>query len=299
MAMHNPKGRANYEPNNWGKDGGPRENPHKGFSSYALPIDGEKRRVRSETFADHYSQARQFYISQTKVEQKHLCEALVFELSKVEKEAIRALMVGHLLNIDEDLAKKTAEKLGLEQMPKPAEAAKPTLTSLKASDKLSILKNSPQTFKGRKIGVLMTDGADGSLYGSLMTAAKEEGATLEVIAPRIGGVKDTTGQLIQAQQKVEGGPSVFYDAVVLLLSEDGGKMLAKEPTARDFVSDAFVHCKFIGYTQETLPLLAAAGVDKMLDDGCLLLEGQQVGKKFITMCRELRYWPREMKNEEV
>lgn len=299
MAMHNPKGRANYEPNNWGKDGGSRENPHKGFSSYALPIDGEKRRVRSETFADHYSQARQFYISQTKVEQKHLCEALVFELSKVEKEAIRALMVGHLLNIDEDLAKKTAEKLGLEQMPKPAEAAKPTLTSLKASDKLSILKNSPQTFKGRKIGILITDGADGALYGSLMAAAKEEGATLEVIAPRIGGVKDTTGQLIQAQQKVEGGPSVFYDAVVLLLSEDGGKMLAKEPTARDFVSDAFVHCKFVGYTQEALPLLAAAGVDKMLDDGCLLLDGQQVGKEFITMCRELRYWPREMKNEKV
>src|SRR6185312_11946287 len=62
MAMHNPKGRANYEPNSWGEDGGPRENPSIGFTSYPEPITGEKLRVRSESFADHYSQAKQFYI---------------------------------------------------------------------------------------------------------------------------------------------------------------------------------------------------------------------------------------------
>ena len=39
-------------------------------------------------FADHYSQARQFYKSQTPLEQNHLANALVFELSKVETPAI-------------------------------------------------------------------------------------------------------------------------------------------------------------------------------------------------------------------
>jgi len=37
MAMHNPKGRANYEPNSWGEEGGPRESPEKGFASYPSP----------------------------------------------------------------------------------------------------------------------------------------------------------------------------------------------------------------------------------------------------------------------
>ncbi len=299
MAMRNPKGRANYEPNSWGKDGGPRENPQKGFTSYSLKVDGEKRRIRAETFADHYSQGRQFYISQTEVEQKHICDALVFELSKVEKESIRELMVAHLLNIDENLAKKAADKLGLEMMPQPAKAAKPTLKSLKASDKLSILKNSPGTFKGRKIGVLMTKDADGAIYSALLKAAENEGAMLEVIAPRIGGVRDSKGQLIKAQQNVKGGPSVLYDAVVILPSMDGGRMLAEEPTARDFVSDAFVHCKFIGYCQTAMPLLEAAGVGKMLDDGCKLLDGNDAGNKFIELCRDLRYWPREMKMEKT
>src|SRR6185312_14208750 len=69
MAMTNPKGRVNYEPNSWnGQGGGPRESPKKGFHSYPAQEEGAKLRIRSETFADHYSQARQFYISQTEIE---------------------------------------------------------------------------------------------------------------------------------------------------------------------------------------------------------------------------------------
>src|SRR6202012_3211170 len=122
MAMHNPKGRANYEPNSWGAEGGPRENPKQGFTSFAEEIEGPKQRTRPESFADHYSQALQFYASQTEVEQTHIANALVFELSKVEREDIRARMVGHLRNIDPDLAATVADGLGL-ALPPPAKAA--------------------------------------------------------------------------------------------------------------------------------------------------------------------------------
>ncbi|HAJ42543.1 MAG TPA: catalase HPII, partial [Alcanivorax sp.] len=94
MAMENPKGRANYEPNSWGgAEGGPRENPQRGFHSYPAEEAGTKQRLRPESFSDHYSQARQFFISQTEVEQDHITDALVFELSKVDTVAIRARMV--------------------------------------------------------------------------------------------------------------------------------------------------------------------------------------------------------------
>src|SRR5690606_34456906 len=99
MAMRNPVGRANYEPNSWGM--GPREDPKKGFRSFADAEEGQKVRLRAESFADHYSQARQFFISQTIVEQRHIAMALTFELSKVETPVIRERMVSHLLNIDE------------------------------------------------------------------------------------------------------------------------------------------------------------------------------------------------------
>ena len=60
-----PDRRANYEPNSWGPtEGGPREDPERGSHLPGTGV-GEKRRLRPESFADHYSQARQFYLSQT------------------------------------------------------------------------------------------------------------------------------------------------------------------------------------------------------------------------------------------
>src|SRR6185369_15630838 len=150
MAMMNPKGRVNYEPNSWdGEGAGPRESPELGFQSFPEQLEGEKLRTRSETFSDHYSQARQFYISQTKTEQNHIADALVFELSKVERVQIRARMVAHLLNIDTELANLVAKGLGLKETPKPADAAKPTRQDLKKSAALSIISNGPKSFKGR------------------------------------------------------------------------------------------------------------------------------------------------------
>ncbi len=294
MAMQNPVGRANYEPNSWGAEGGPREDPEGGFVSHRTPVEGEKQRVRSETFADHYSQARQFYISQTEVEQKHIADAFVFELSKVEHLPIRERMVSHLLNVDADLADEVGKGLGLEQMPKSADAARPTRTDLPPSPPLSIIGNALHTLQGRKLGVLMTDGADGGLFETLQKEVKDEGAMLEVVAPQIGGVKDSKGQAIKAGQSVDGGPSVLYDAVAILVSEEGGAELAMHPRAKDFVSDAFSHCKLIGYVDAALPLLEAAGIAEDIDGGCVLLDGPDAVGVFLESCRDLRFWEREM-----
>jgi catalase len=155
MAILNPRGRANYEPNSWGDQiGGPRESPESGFQSFPAEESGPKVRIRAEKFADHYSQARQFYISQTVVEQEHIAAAFTFELSKVEKTEIRSRMVSHLLNVNQELAQKVAGALGLRELPPPAEAARPTLTELKPSPALSILRNGPERFEAASLACL-------------------------------------------------------------------------------------------------------------------------------------------------
>ncbi len=157
MAMVNPRGRVNYEPNSWGgAEGGPRESHEIGFRSFPAEENGRKVRERSESFADHYSQARQFYISQTKVEQGHIAEALIFELSKVEKPAIRLRLVSHLPHIDAKLADRVAKGLGIVEKLEPPSAAKQPLADLKPSKALSIALNGPKSFAGRKVGVLFT-----------------------------------------------------------------------------------------------------------------------------------------------
>src|SRR5512141_523445 len=116
MQMAQPAGRVAYEPNSLSDDS-PRETPAGGFHSAAVDETGEKGRIRAESFADHYSQARQFYLSQSAYEQAHIASALVFELSKVEHVHIREAIVAHLRHIEEDLAQRVAAGLAFDKMP--------------------------------------------------------------------------------------------------------------------------------------------------------------------------------------
>jgi catalase len=291
MAMTNPRGRVNYEPNSW--EEGPRESTTRGFTSYPAQLVGPKLRARGELFADHYSQARQFYISQTAVEQAHIQDALIFELSKVEMPPIRERMVSHLRNIDEELAQGVAMGLGLRKLPKPAEPARAPITNLKPSPALSILQNPPPSFEGRKLGVLVTDGTDAKLLQKLTRTFKGEGAVVELIAPTVGGVLLSDGTRMPAKQKLEGGPSVLYDAVAVLIGEDEATRLAKVPAARDFVADAFAHCKVIGYVASAQALFVKAGVSDSLDEGFVALDGRNGTTAFLTRCRALRFWERQ------
>jgi catalase len=177
-------------------------------------------------------------------------------------------------------------------MPKPADAAKPTRQDLKKSPALSIVLNGPKSFKGRKMGALVTDGVDIAMLKSLQSALKKEGAMIEIVAPKIGGVRASDGSWIEAAQRIDGGPSILYDAVALLPSDDGANALAGDPAAREFVADAFAHHKFIGYVEAATPLFEKAGVLDNRDEGFVALKKPADCAAFITQCRQLRYWAR-------
>jgi catalase len=290
MAMRNPRGRINYEPNSWG---GPREDPARGFVSYAEENGGFKRRLRAESFADHYSQARQFFVSQTEIERRHIANAFTFELSKCEEPAIRARMVAGLRNVHDDLAQAVADGLGLEALPEPLPPAREPREDLPESPALSILTNGPGDFAGRKLGVLLTDGADAEQLAALRRAAESRQVTVELVAPSVGGVTASDGSRVKADQKLDGAPSVLYDAVVILTDDTGAARLADLPPARDFVSDAFAHAKFIGHAEAATALFDAAGLGDRLDDGFIALNGATSAADLLDACAAVRYWDRE------
>jgi catalase len=293
MAMHNPSTRANYEPNSWAsEEGGPREDPVNGFATFPEEVTGVKRRIRPELFADHFSQARQFYVSQTAVEQTHIGDAFVFELSKCERPDIRSRMVAGLRNVDEDLARHVADGLGLPELPEAAAPARPPIEDLAPSPALSILKNGPDSLAGRKLGILVSAGADAEILEALLAAAEKEDVTVELIAATVGGVETSDGSHHEADQQIDGGPSVLYDAVVLLLSAEGAPQLAAKPPAQDFASDAYAHSKFIGFAGGATALLDAAGLSDATDGGLIEIADAAGAASFLTECRALRFWER-------
>ena len=221
------------------------------------------RRVRSETFADHYSQARQFFVSQTPTEQDHIVNAFVFELGKCERVDIRERMVANLRNVDDDFAQRIADGLGLDALPAASPPFRQPITDLPESPALSIVRNGPDSFAGRKLGVLVTDGTDGDSLDALGQALSAEGALLELVAPTVGGITTSKGTRLTAHQSVDGGPSVLYDAVALLPSAEGAAALAGNAAAKDFVTDAHAHCKFIGYNEAARALFDATGLSEV------------------------------------
>jgi catalase len=286
-------GRGTYEPNSLtGDDRGPRADVVHGYQSVMRQEAGPTRRLRAASFADHYSQARQFFLSQTGVEQGHIVDAFSFELAKVEDPRIRTRMLANLRNVHEDLAQGVADKLAM-PLPEAAEAAVPTRTDLPESPALSILRNGPESFSGRKLGVLVTNGSDKALVRAVAAAFEDAGAVVEYVAPAIGPVKLKGGGTLTPDHAIDGGPSVLFDAVALLPSAAGADDLAGRASAQDFVSDAFAHHKLIGLGPDAGALLAAAGVEP--DDGFADLASADDAGTFLEQCAALRFWDRDVR----
>jgi catalase len=259
MQMTQPAGRVAYEPNTLSPDA-PRADHAKGFASVSLDEGGERGRVRAASFADHYSQARQFWISQSEPEQAHLASALVFELSKVEHPHVREAMVAHLLVIDEALGQRVADGLGMEALPPAATPAQP-VQDLAPSVALSIIDNAKDTMAGRCVGILVADGSDGAAIAALKKAVIAAGARVKIVAPRVGGIALANGKKLAVDGQLAGTPSVLFDAVALVLSEAAGKTLSREAAAVDFVRDAFGHLKAIATDKGAQALLMASGIE--------------------------------------
>jgi len=281
------KGRTNYEANSL-EPNGPRETPN-GYTSFAEPMVGTKLRQRSETFADHHSQARMFYRSQTPVEQQHIANAFTFELSKVSSKAVRKRQLGHLMIIDKELAATVADQLG---MTGEADIITPSREpiDMEPSPALSILLNAKPTLEGRKVGILIADGCDGALVAKLRTAIVKAGAVVQLVAPKVGGAVAANGEKIEADHMVSGGPSVLFDACAIITGDDGCDVLVANPAAVQWAADAFNHCKVLGVVAAAQPLLDKAAVK--LDDGVIELSGKGVDL-FVATAKKGRIWGRE------
>jgi catalase len=258
MQMEQPAGQVAYEPNSLSRSS-PRETPVNGFHSAAVSETGRKGRIRAESFADHYSQARQFYLSQTAHEQAHIASALVFELSKVAHTHVREAIVGHLRHIEEDLANRVAAGLAFEQMPDAPVAAAP-VQEMKSSPALQIIGKMKDTLQGRAVGILIADGSDGDAIKKIRKAATDAGAAVKIVAPKVGGAKLADGSMLAADGQLAGTPSVLFDAVAVILSDKGAKALSMESAAIDFVRDAFGHLKAIAVDKGGHALLKIANV---------------------------------------
>lgn len=310
------KGKVAYEPNTMAR-GCPFQAKmvEGGFSSFAERIDAKKIRGRSPSFFDHFSQASLFYNSQSEPEKNHIINALRFELGKVEDEAIRIRVLGLLSQVDQSLAQKVSEGIGVSVPKKPeqpmnhsygadADPKKCQPTKVKQaidkSEALSMANTVKDSIKTRQIAILTADGIDEAAVERMKDALIKEGAVVKIIAPRLGIVKGKNKGSLKADQSFLTTSSVLFDALYIPGGSAGIQKLLSEIEPIEFLNEAYRHCKAIALDGEAIEMWNASYAAKNLpakssdkDKAALGVIINGTPKEFIKAIAQHRFWARE------
>ncbi|KAA5532175.1 catalase [Taibaiella lutea] len=286
------KGQASYHPNTLG-GGCPYQAKMSegGFASYQERVDGNKVRARSQSFMDFFSQATLFFSSQSKPEQKHIIDALRFELGKVQTVAIRQRMIGLLAYVDKKLAKEVADNLGLEVMPVEgllnhnfgADANPEDYQNHKAKQSITqspalSMAGSAKSVQTRQVAILAANGVDGASLKKVKNAVEKEGGQVKIVALTNGAITDNKGNSIPVDMSLLTSASVLFDALYLPDGEQNNKALQQDGDAIHFINETYKHCKAIAADGAGAELLNASYVGMKIKDKANDNPGVFIGK---------------------
>ncbi|MES2482436.1 MAG: catalase [Pseudomonadota bacterium] len=305
QAIH--RGRVAYEPNSLAGGCPFQAGAAQGFVTFParLAARDEQVKVRGkpEKFADHYTQARLFFDSQTPVEQAHIEAAFRFELSKVTVPAIRARTVSMLRNVSEPLAQRLARDLGMAQVPAAmplalATVAQPEVTVSKA---LSLFaRPGDGSLKGRKVAIVVAPGFEAKGVSQLQEMLMREGAVPRLMGLTIGPVQGSDGTVLDADVSLENEPGFLFDALVLPDGAAAVELLLRQARVLEAMRDQYRHCKPMLVLGAASKLLRLLGIDAVLPDGSedlslIVAEGDEADamERFVTAMKQHRNFERE------
>ncbi len=255
-------GRVSYYPNSIANG-----SPHEvslgdgGFVTYPESVAGPKRRARSESFHDHFTQALLFWNSQTPAEQTHIVEALRFELAKVQIPELRERTVGNLALVDATLAERVAADLGFAANPARGMNNGVARKHMHPSPALSILASPKKpSIATRKVAILVADGVSIGDVETVGKALQAQGATVAVLASRLGHVSGSNGATVTVDYTIKTMPSVVWDAVFVPGGANNVKALLGSGDAMLFVREQYKHAKPIAAFGDGVALLEGAGI---------------------------------------
>jgi catalase len=280
QAIH--RGRVSYEPNSLAGGCPFQAGAAQGFVSVPARQRAEeaqaKVRAKPEKFADHYTQARLFYESQSPAEQAHIAAAFRFELSKVTVPAVRRRMVASLRNASESLAAQVGARLGMDPLPEPLPRAidRPAAAEIDRSPALSLMaRPGDGSIKGRKVAIFVAPGVDAASVDSVRSVLAGQGAAVRVLGPQIGPMATANGSPVEADASFENEPAFLFDAVAVVHGDAAVDAMARDANALDGLRTTYRHCKPLLAVGSGATVLQRAGVPMDDADAALLVVGRE------------------------
>lgn len=256
-------------------------NPHTtpveegGFEHYHEKIDAHKVRARSESFKEHYAQAKLFYNSLSQPEKEHLRDAFAFELGKCKHDFVKENAVANINKVDKDLATQIAEKIGVD-----APTADEEVKSDKKSPALS-MENTVKKLDTLSVAVLVTEQSDEAKIKKLLTTLADNKVNYKLVSEKAFKLGE-----LKVSETFDTVHSTLFDGLIVL---DVKTPLL--PAAKDFIEAANRHFKTIGYDtsvakaiEETAVDVAQPGIVELSDDA----------NKYLDALVVQRHWDRKL-----
>ena len=277
-----------------------------GYQSHQEPINATKVRKRNDSFADHFSQAKLFFDSQSTEEKQHIINAFSFELSKVNDPKIRERQLAILNQVDEFLASEVGKNMNIEP-PKeldeltikfarqnhPNYPIKKQKIELETSDALSMkVKKGEGTIESRKVAFLVSDGVSKESVDQLKKVLENHKAEAVLISTKVGPLTYKDGSTENIQHTYATDPSVCYDAVYTP-SGDSIDVLKENADYFEFINEAYRHCKALAFDKDAEKLLKDKKSFVEKDKGVIVAGKDNWTDDFVNVMKEHRVWERE------
>ncbi|MEA0555846.1 catalase [Lysinibacillus irui] len=206
-----------------------------GYTHYQEKVEGHKVRARSDSFKDHFSQARLFWLSMTEIEKKHIINAFSFELGKVKNKSIRKQVVDMFAHVSYTLAASIADNIGI--IP-PVQKEVPPITQ--TSPAVSQIINAVESAQTSKVAVIVSENTNEKL-NDLIATLLSENIVVELVSTKQGIING-----YEVHETFSTTSSVLYDGVYVTGTFQDSSLQVK---SEQFIEEAYQHCKTIGFTE--------------------------------------------------
>lgn len=240
-----------------------------GYEHYQEKVDGVKIRARSQSFMDHFTQARMFWLSMTDIEKEHIVKAASFEVGKVARRNIRQQVVEMFANIDVELATQLASNVGVEP-PKTKQAVETN----KISPAVSLFANPVFTTESKKVAIIV-DGTTENL-SKIVETLKNQKVSVELVSD-----KQQIIQNFEVDHTFDTASPVLYDGIIVAAKFHDPKASNK---LNHYIQETYNHYKPLAFL--VAPDSISTNVNKG-DEGVA-----QTVESFIEALRIGRHWNR-------
>lgn len=255
-----------------------------GYGFFPMGVEGNvTREFPSDSFDDHFTQARLFWNSLAPFEQKDLIDTFVYHLQYVKSKDVRQRNVDMWANVDTLMANAFADNLGVER-------PQGTHVDETRNSPAISMANTPHSAATQKVAVLIGDGFDNNEVSNVLNLLENNNVFVDIIGERLGYVTASDGSQLKVDETIKTKLPVLYDAVYIV----GGNAVNQgefNKKIMEYYDEAFKHYKPIGISTSGENFISLPQNNNFSGIVCAS-NSNKFGDDFIAAVTQKRFWDR-------